>query len=144
MIQRKHIPFVIAAVILYFLFSMNKNDISIIESNWEDISLPKNAKIEEVYNSDRGITGDGNRIYKLTINKENVTGTDLECLSCTNKFPVEEEQSVKFVIDESKKEIFIDDLEFIKSIKNPDFNSEMITITYSDKDKCYYLFEEIF
>lgn len=58
------LPIVVFIVIMAVSLIKNNSDKRLLKSYW-DLDLPRNYNAEIIYESERGFTGDENRIYKV-------------------------------------------------------------------------------
>lgn len=137
------LPIVVFIVIIAVFFIKNNSDKRLLKSYW-DLDLPRNYNVEIIYESERGFTGDGNRIYKVE-SKNN--DEKVECFKCSNLEETDVEREViDEILQESKMEdtIKVENLEFVESIKENEISATFfrtLVISYDRENNVYYIFE---
>lgn len=134
------IVLVVLIPIVWFVVGRIKNSAKdALLERWKDVNLPQSASVKEEY-SDVGFHGEGSTILKVEANEKDIKGTDLERGKDIDVAPRFSEL-VENINEKSKMNIELNNLEYV-SIHEKKEKSGKLVFTYSEKDKCYYLFED--
>ncbi|MFM1539613.1 hypothetical protein [Helcococcus bovis] len=125
-------------IILFSIFTLKSN----LKSNLIErtgVKLPIDSKVTEVFSSRDSFLGDGNRLLKLITTSKKLEGTDL-IKKENNMINHIEKDIVKRIITESKINLKLDKMQYLKTIETSEKGYTLI-IMYNTEEDIYYLFE---